>query len=542
MGAASSVENSNLEKFVQPLVWEYKASKEVMEPAAARINMLKFLTEGKFPFSDDQLMLIKNTFESCEKEINALHEEFHKKWKEISEEGGSQFRSSGSSSDQTSSVIDMNSPFGMGLLPPAEGGHLCGGDLMAGPIGMMEAGSNPSDNGDGSEAEEKEATAHVNDFCKKMMFKNKLPEYLHCLYGGHEGIQIGLKMSARKRFLDKYIEDEVSLQKSCDGVEAKSMNVVFECINSFSKDIMPTEEEISTDIVWGVSLGFMKSFLKSHPEIEKENYTTGSVVYNIIIPETADSKETYVKSHLLGKKSDCITDLRRGYRRLAVPPKQARQGVPPDECGLFAFLSHAWSMPFTKLIEIADLAAAVSVANKVTGSSTINDDERDDAAFFWIDVFCKNQHKPAPAMKEFRDSILAPEKCVVAMTPVKAIAVSRIWCLYEIWTASILEGVEIIPTYTEKDYDTLMTPTMEMVKSKSPIDKVYRTLSHSLKDTLNIDVLKAEATRPEDIETIMTMIRETVGVEALNKTIEDVIVAAMFDRLKTRHNLYNTAG
>ena len=37
--------------------------------------------------------------------------------------------------------------------------------------------------------------------------------------------------------------------------------------------------------------------------------------------------------------------------------------------GLFTFLSHAWSMPFRRLVEIADTAAETAIANKVTGKT-----------------------------------------------------------------------------------------------------------------------------------------------------------------------------
>jgi hypothetical protein len=168
-------------------------------------------------------------------------------------------------------------------------------------------------------------------------------------------------------------------------------------------------------------------------------------------------------------------------------------------------------------------------------------DQRDQAAFFWIDVFCKNQHAPAPAMQEFRSSIQAPGCCVVAMSPVRALAVTRIWCLYEIWTASILEGVQIIPTYCSGEYAELMAGTLDEINQKSSVDVILRTLRRAVHDELRVDILQATATRPEDIATIMDLIREQCegGVEKLNGVIEDVVATALFDRLKVTHNVYN---
>lgn len=149
-------------------------------------------------------------------------------------------------------------------------------------------------------------------------------------------------------------------------------------------------------------------------------------------------------------------------------------------------------------------------------------------------------------MQEFRSSILAPAKCVVAMSPVKALAVTRIWCLYEIWTASILPGVQLLPTYPRKEYETLMGPTLALLrkkeenKEKVTVDDVWRTLCTAVREELKVDIRKAEATRTEDIGTIMAMIQEESpdGVDILNKAIEDVIASALFDRLKVTHNLY----
>lgn len=175
-----------------------------------------------------------------------------------------------------------------------------------------------------------------------------------------------------------------------------------------------------------------------------------------------------------------------------------------------------------------------------SAGSTLND-QRNSAAFFWLDVFCKNQHTPAPAMAEFRASIRAPGRCVVAMSPVRALAVTRIWCLYEIWTARVLGGVEILPTYPAKEYEEVMASTLEGVKRGAGVDEILRTLRATVHDQLRVDVEQAAATRPEDISTILGMIREECegGVAALNKAIEEVIATALFDRLKVTHNVYS---
>ena len=54
-------------------------------------------------------------------------------------------------------------------------------------------------------------------------------------------------------------------------------------------------------------------------------------MYDIIIPETAESEETYVNAHLLKSSPGHISDLRKGYRRFACVGRQLDAGLAPDE-------------------------------------------------------------------------------------------------------------------------------------------------------------------------------------------------------------------
>lgn len=67
---------------------------------------------------------------------------------------------------------------------------------------------------------------------------------------------------------------------------------------------------------YGVSLRFLMKFIKDHNI--PEDMTTAEVVYKIIIPETADSRLSYVEGKLLKdeKKSHFVSDLRDGHRTL----------------------------------------------------------------------------------------------------------------------------------------------------------------------------------------------------------------------------------
>jgi hypothetical protein len=89
--------------------------------------------------------------------------------------------------------------------------------------------------------------------------------------------------------------------------------------SSVSVALMSTAQKLRiTDAIsqpqYGVSLRFLMKFIKDHNI--PESMTTAEVVYNIIIPETADSKLSYVEGKLLkgGEKSPFVSDLRAGHR------------------------------------------------------------------------------------------------------------------------------------------------------------------------------------------------------------------------------------
>lgn len=337
MGASSSVESSGIVKYVKPLAWEYEASKAVMEPAKARKNMLDYLTGGKIPFSENHISIIKDAYDSCNDGINALHTTFEQKWEAIIEDGGSQFRASKQSAGGSRVLMEGGGD------PMSVGG---GGPIsFMGLGGAPEPGKEPEEEPEEQE-DEHEAGLNVTAACHALMFTNQLlPECMERVCGGYQGVQIGLKMSARWRLLQRYEQERKELFEQCEELEVSSREAVETCLRELL--VSQGEEEVSgeggddntsigTDITWGVSLQFLKDFLLAHPQID-DSTSTGSVVYDIIIPETADSKQTYVEAHLLGRQAQHLSDLREGYRRVAVPRTQRQQGVPPDKVGLHIY-------------------------------------------------------------------------------------------------------------------------------------------------------------------------------------------------------------
>ena len=171
--------------------------------------------------------------------------------------------------------------------------------------------------------------------------------------------------------------------------------------------VTPTAPLPAPSAVMGVSLRFLKEFVASNaipPEM-----ITAKVVSDIVVPKTSSSKETFINAHLLSTPH-FVNDLRKGYSKDKNVLTKGGNGFYSKLNGFNAFLSHAWAMPFLELVSIAENAAHVHFESQTELLLSICDSEDIlDSSFFWIDVFCKNQHIPAPAMDEFHKALKASE-------------------------------------------------------------------------------------------------------------------------------------
>ena len=380
MGAATSVENSFNVKYMKPLLWEYEASKAVMEPNKARKNIVDFLTSGKYPFSEEQMVKIKSAYGSCEAEIREKEQVFHQHWQKIVvEEGGSAFRTHTHTRDTGDSRGGA-----MGMLGMEMDGPMGVGGLICMDIGVTQDHT-VSEIAPAPAVDDHEAMQMVNSTCDRLQFANQLPAYMESVSGDPLIIQIGLKMSDRLKLLEKYEEDWADLLQTSEVVEAQCKDIVAECLQELSLSLAKEQseeqeegDEVCTDITWGVSLKFLKDFLAAHPEIDAD-YTTGSVVYNIIIPETAAAQETYVRAHLLRQPEQHkhLSDLRGGFRRVVVPPQQRGMGMAPDEVTLTLMLPLLLPLlppccpPAVDAIATASTATDAASATATAGTSIL---------------------------------------------------------------------------------------------------------------------------------------------------------------------------
>eukprot|EP01031_Cornospumella_fuschlensis_P029782 gene29782-35961_t len=256
-----------------------------------------------------------------------------------------------------------------------------------------------------------------------------------------------------------------------------------------------------------VSLRFLNKFLSEHAEQISDTTTTGEVVRNIIIPETAEQQATYISSGLIDPQDILDTSLQtnmfirsdteaRTYA-LADTPYWWHQGQYVKSSSFtVAFLSHAWFMPFRKLVQSA--ASGLRVLHTQTDYvPPVKDYEH--ISFLWIDVFCKNQHVPAPAMDEFERAMSCTSRVMFCLWPVHIeselpVSLRRIWCLYEIWTCLRL-------------------------KKELQVCCDDRDLGLALRRKFDLNVRQAEATVASDAALILGLIEASVGVDTFNADI-----------------------
>lgn len=160
-------------------------------------------------------------------------------------------------------------------------------------------------------------------------------------------------------------------------------------VNQFVRNLVQANADKITDrgTVYGVNLAFITEFIRVNNITE--TMTTGEVVEKIIKPQTALTKETYLFSRLRDKPY-FFADLSNG--------RTVNQRG--NELESFAFLSHTWAMPFVHIVSLLHRSCKYVSMDGTQGF------ER--SSFFWIDVFCKNQHIPAPAMDEFHKALTTP--------------------------------------------------------------------------------------------------------------------------------------
>ena len=147
--------------------------------------------------------------------------------------------------------------------------------------------------------------------------------------------------------------------------------------------------------------------------------------------------------------------------------------------------------------------------------------------YVWICCLCNNQHRVAQRKKEreeisfekfssiFRERVTKIFKVVAIMAPWrKPIYVSRVWCIFELFTASENEGCQL----------DIAMPPREKQDMVNCLDEAGVNGIHLLFDTMaKTDISSAEASEPADKERIMSMVTESSGFDFLHNKVNNLL-------------------
>lgn len=183
-----------------------------------------------------------------------------------------------------------------------------------------------------------------------------------------------------------------------------------------------------------------------------------------------------------------------------------------------------------------------------------------DTSFFWVDVFCKNQHKPAPDMEEFDSTLKAAGRAVISLYPSNApIAFTRIWCLYELWTVA-RENHQLICTLHDDALSYFGSECEDEFKSRPEYfeevqvygyqidesdhgllkgrnvftEEVKQRFIGRMKSKLTVHIETADARYPKDRDDILEKIRSSMGYERLNETIFENVCELLWGRIESK--------
>ena len=231
----------------------------------------------------------------------------------------------------------------------------------------------------------------------------------------------------------------------------------------------------------GVSTSFIRHFMK-HSVLK--DMTTAEVCAAIVMQNTLTRKCAYI-------------DLLEG---------QLDDQGKPFTGPATVFVSHAWS---SKTVDV--FATMLDFADK----DVATDDNSE--VFFWIDVFCNNQHDIGSKSFEwfsstFKDTIASIGTVLQVLTPWDdPVPLRRAWCLWETFCA--LEMAESKGTQL-----VIRLPLNQRLAFLEGVAKSFDAVTNAL---VKIQVQRAEADQPEDRDNIFKAIEVSVGFNEVNVKVKN---------------------
>lgn len=231
-----------------------------------------------------------------------------------------------------------------------------------------------------------------------------------------------------------------------------------------SSDVGGDKEATSRPL--GVSMAFIRRFLKDHPRIAAEKMSISQINKAFVKAESAGTGQSYLHK-FFGQRDE------NGLLYI-------------DESNIF--ISYAWSYEFVDVV--------VDVMEQCHGE--------DKMCYFWFDLFTNDQNSVAEKdftwfCNTFQGSIDAIGKVVLVVAPWNnPVVLTRAWCLLEISTSLNSQNV----VFEAK------LPTSQVALFEAGICKDFNSVLQALAD---IQAENATAQNPTDLKMISEMIVKSEG-------------------------------
>jgi len=156
------------------------------------------------------------------------------------------------------------------------------------------------------------------------------------------------------------------------------------------------------------------------------------------------------------------------------------------------FISHAWKTQFGSLVE--------AIASWERSQNFI-----EDVVYYFFDIFAINQWDPQRDLRATEKIIAEANALVLVLSPLSnPIPLSRVWCLFEIYTA-IKNKTAVMSALPDRERKKFQTWSMA-------------NSWHDLID-IEVDSRNAEATKLDDALRIKDVIKREIGFTRLNRQI-----------------------
>lgn len=160
------------------------------------------------------------------------------------------------------------------------------------------------------------------------------------------------------------------------------------------------------------------------------------------------------------------------------------------------FISHTWSYPIARTLR-----------------SVLHSSQGGYEEFYWMDIFCLNQHCGEIGHPEFNrmlhDSMVQPGHTLFVCYPWhQPISITRAWCLYE-----VMESLK-------QDNNIIFTPVLDPDDRSAFIQALLEDTSALVRVFINVNARQASAYLKEDLDMIFGWIQSSVGFDAMNASLQ----------------------